>query len=141
MLYDIEWDKRVKVQEIGKQIVIPTDVIHASIGVYITDFDNDLIKDKTVKYTGNKYGKGYGVCDNYNQVVNMYSWLKARRRTRKFVILLSPVFRENKPNSGFRWAKHGEYIGNHEIKYDYLNDEEGIIVVFIYTIYEVLKEE
>ena len=59
-------------------------------------------------------------------------------KDKKFVILLTPVFKEDQPEScGWRWYKWGQYIGKYEPKCEYLYDEEGIDYVYCFTILEI----
>jgi hypothetical protein len=56
----------------------------------------------------------------------------------KFVILLTPIFREDQPDyGGWRWHKLGPYIGVHNIKCEYLYDEKGIDYIYVFSILEV----
>lgn len=79
-----------------------------------------------------------GVCDSLEQ-------LKAKcpeldNSERKFVVTLTKVRKGDQPSEGgWRWCKWGKYIGDHEIKYEYLADEKGIEKVFCYHIYEKIE--
>ena len=88
------------------------------------------------------YWYDYGVCDNASQVLDYYDSLYKEHedymKDKKFVILLSPMFREDQPESGgWRWHKWGQYIGKYEHKHAYLYDEEGIDYVYCFKILEI----
>jgi hypothetical protein len=77
----------------------------------------------------------YGVCDSLEQLKAKCPELSDPNR--KFVVTLSEVRKDEQPREGgWRWHKWGDYIGEHEIKHEYLADEEGIDRVFCFHIYE-----
>lgn len=77
----------------------------------------------------------YGVCDNYQQILDQCPVLQDPQR--EFVIMLCEVRREDQPDEGgWRWHKWGPYIGTFESQCEYLYDEVGIDSVFCYHIYE-----
>jgi len=79
----------------------------------------------------------YGVCDNYEQILEQRKDF-LNNPDKNYVIGLCTVERKNQESSGgWRWHKWGEYIGIHEIKHEYLYDEEGIEKVYCYHIYEI----
>ena len=88
----------------------------------------------------------YGVADNASQVLDYYERLLAEygdyMNGRKFVVTMTPVFREDQPeNGGWRWHKWGAYIGNFVQQHEYLYYEEGIDYVWVFTILEVEEDE
>ena len=90
------------------------------------------------------YWYNYGVADNASQVLDYYDSLlekeecKEYMKERKFVILLTPIFKEDQPeDGGWRWHKWGQYIGKFESKHEYIYDEVGIDFVYVFTILEV----
>ena len=88
------------------------------------------------------YWQDYGVADNASQVMDYYDKLCREHadytNNHKFVILLTPIFRKSEPEvEGWRWHKWGPYIGEHEIKCEYLYDEKGIDYVYVFKILEV----
>ena len=96
----------------------------------ITNYDSPL------------YWWNYGVADNASQVFDYYDHLYERHsdymNNRKFVVLMTPVFRDNQPeDGGWRWHKWGMYIGDFESKCEYLYDEQGIDYVWVFDILEV----
>lgn len=66
----------------------------------------------------------YGVADNIEQIKKHYrQWIEKS----DWVITITLVFqhKENKgKGGGWRWHKWGEYIGNLNPQYEYLDDEE-----------------
>lgn len=86
----------------------------------------------------------YGVADNASQVLDYYDDLyrthEEYMRDKDFVILMTPVFREDQPeDGGWRWHKWGPYIGVHEQRCQYLYDEKNIDYVYCFNIVEVRK--
>lgn len=79
----------------------------------------------------------YGVCDSLEQLKTKCPELSDPDR--KFVVTLTEVRKDDQPrDGGWRWHKWGSYIGDHEIQYEYLYDEEDIDRVFCFHIYERL---
>ena len=88
------------------------------------------------------YWCDYGVADNASQVLDYYEHLLKEHgdymNDRKFIIQMTPIFRENQPEcGGWRWHKWGMYIGEFEPKRKYLYDEQGIDYVWVFNILEV----
>lgn len=78
----------------------------------------------------------YGVCDNYQQILDKCPMLGSLV-DRSFTITLTQVRKSDQPaEGGWRWHKWGTYIGTHEIQHEYLYDEKGIESVYVYHIYE-----
>jgi hypothetical protein len=78
----------------------------------------------------------YGVCDNWEQIPAR--WPEIVTSPRHFVISVTEMRRKDQePAGGWRWHKWGEYIGDHEIKHEYLYDENHIESVFTFHIMEV----
>ncbi|PLS19328.1 hypothetical protein CVD28_02630 [Bacillus sp. M6-12] len=76
----------------------------------------------------------YGVCDNEQQILDKWSHLE--KGTQGHFITMTPIYKKHQPEwGGWRWHKWGEYIGNHEIEYEYLYDEKDIEVVYVFHIY------
>lgn len=81
----------------------------------------------------------YGVCDNAEQILKKWSHLENGRQ--RHFITMTPISKEKQPPSdGWRWHKWGEYIGNHDIKCEYLYDEKDIEVVYVFHIYTLQSE-
>ena len=90
------------------------------------------------------YWCNYGVSDNASQVLDYYEHLLTvygdYMNSRKFVVLMTPIFREDEPEyGGWRWHKWGQYIGDFEPKCEYLYNEQGIDYVWVFSIVEVEK--
>lgn len=84
-----------------------------------------------------EYLGAYGVCDNYQQILDKYPELMVRDR-KFFVTLCKVTAAEEESPGGWRWHKWGTYIGTHDPQYEYIADETGIEFVYCYHIYEVL---
>lgn len=81
----------------------------------------------------------YGVCDDWEQIVGR--WPELETDPRPFVLTLTPIIREEEPESGgWRWHKWGLYIGRHEPQHEYLYDETKIDKVYVFSI-NLLGEE
>lgn len=79
----------------------------------------------------------YGVCDSYQQVMEMYPEL-ITDADHKYVILLSSVYKSDQPSEGgWRWHKWGPYIGTQNSTCEYLYDEPDVEKVYCYKICEV----
>lgn len=79
----------------------------------------------------------YGVCDDYQQVIDACPEL--RDPDRRFVIRVTEVRKDRQESSGgWRWHKWGEYIGKQTPTTEYLYNEPVIDRVFVYHIYERL---
>jgi len=99
-------------------------------GEYTADRDKTLQMMKD----GIKLFVGYGVCDNYDQVLQKYPFIESTDN--KYVLVMSPIFKKHQPeDGGWRWHKWGDYIGTHDIQHEYLYDEEGIEHVFLFHLY------
>lgn len=80
---------------------------------------------------------GYGVCDNYEQVLSHHP--EVNDPNKKFVITLTPIIKAEEPSGGgWRWHKWGEYIGTLNPQCEYLYDENDTIQkVYVYHIYQL----
>lgn len=79
----------------------------------------------------------YGVCDGADNLLEAMPILQDP--VRQFVVTLTKVERDltNKgQGGGWRWHKWGPYIGKHEPKMEYLDDEPDIDHVYCYHVYE-----
>ena len=139
------------------------DIFHKiNTGIYYSglNFDhrikmlsNDKIKDKYESFTfmkringkvdwnyirkcineGKEHKDNYGVCDNYQQVLNHYPELNDPNR--KFILSLCKI--SKKEDDGWRWHKWGKYIGIQKSQCEYIGDEPEIEEVYVYHIYEM----
>lgn len=79
----------------------------------------------------------YGVCDNYEQVLEKHKNL-LNDANKNYVVGLSTVKRESQSSKcGWRWRGWGEYIGTQNPQHEYLYDDTHIDKVYCYHIYEV----
>ena len=117
-------------------------------GVYVCELNSNHTIELLTDYREVKnfdspiYWYNYGVCDHASQVLDYYDYLYKQHeeymKDKKFVVLLTPMFKEDQPESGgWRWHKWGQYIGKYEPKCEYLYDEEGVDYVYCFTILEI----
>ena len=90
----------------------------------------------------------YGVSDNATQVknyidecINSYQHSDTHNDTSEYRKGKCLVRFMQAMAGSWRWHKWGDYIGHHEIKHEYLNDEEGIDFVFVWHLIPVVKDE
>lgn len=99
-------------------------------------FSRDAVMDY-LAYEKNAWT--YGTADNLEQVVQFYNDNKDNYFTGHHVILCYKVVKKpEEPCSGWRWHKHGEYIGTQNPKCEYLNDEPEINEVICFSIVQVV---
>lgn len=78
---------------------------------------------------------GYGVCDNYQQVIDCYN---LNEMGGDYVLAITPIYKSHQSESGgWRWHKWGKYIGVHEITQEYLYDEPVVELVYCFTLFQV----
>lgn len=81
----------------------------------------------------------YGLCDNPDQILKKWSHLEAGHQ--RHFITATPIYREHEPEwGGFRFHKWGEYIGEHELEYEYLVDQKEIDVIYVFHIHTLKPE-
>ena len=110
-------------------------------GIYEIDhFNSDhLLDDKWEIYPELPNINSYGVCDNYEQVLEAEPVLK--ESDRKYVLFVTEVAKKNQPEcGGWRWHKWGPYIGNYNRTQEYLYDEPEIEKVYVYHVHEYIGE-
>lgn len=84
----------------------------------------------------------YGVADNVEQIKKYYKD-QVEDPEKKYAICVTPVWqeKENAGNGGgWRWHKWGEYIGELNPQYEYLDDEDfgdDFEYVLVFTIYKI----
>lgn len=84
----------------------------------------------------------YGVCDNYQQILNRVKGINEyiNDKDNTYVIILYKVKKSEQPETGgWRWHKWGPYIGDHEITTEYLYDEDDIDFVYTFSIYRIIN--
>lgn len=88
----------------------------------------DTIVDKWVHY---------GVCDNWEQVVEYHKELFSNP-DKNYVVGLSTVIRANEPSEGgFRPHRWGPYIGTQKLEHEYFYDDTDVDKIYTYHIYEI----
>ena len=81
----------------------------------------------------------YGIADNIEQVIEYYYKNEKGYFKGNHVILYYEINKNaNKPHSGWRWHKWGEYIGIQNNCCEYLNDEPEIERVICFNIYKII---
>jgi hypothetical protein len=77
-----------------------------------------------------------GVCDHPAQVVER--WPQLETDPRPLIVIFHRVNRHAQPaQGGWRWHKHGKYIGTREPLCEYLYDEPDIESVYTFRIYQL----
>jgi len=108
----------------------------------IIDFIDDTrcslqeFSDFTNKHFENdsKILSSYGVCDNYEQVIEQYGLIESEGN---FTVSITPMYKKNQSeNGGWRWHKWGGYIGVQEPTCEYLYDEPDIELVYVFQIHK-----
>lgn len=115
---------------------------HITTGMYyVCGFNFEVMfKEECERYPELLGINCYGICDNYEQLVNKLP-KKILDEGRDFVISLTSICRKDQPSrDGFRFHKWGPYIGEQDIRSEYLYDNEHIDEVFVFHIYELKKK-
>lgn len=103
------------------------------------EYGIDLLTNYKIKDERYKMSEYYGVCDNEEQVLIEHSEIVTSDLL--YCVLMTPVYKKDQSSEyGWRWHKWGEYIGNYDIQHEYLYDEVGIEMVYVYSIYEVIPQ-
>lgn len=136
-------DKYIKIQEDYKNR-------EEFRGVYVVVADSNHLIAEFIDYRevanlqSPIYNQGCGVADNASQVLDFYEELCRKHAEyaegKDFVILMTPVFREEPEEQGGTWREGGEYLGKFQPQHEYLQDEEGIDFVWVFNIVEVEKQ-
>ena len=109
------------------------EVNHFGCSPFIDGYKN-WPDEELVNKDGDWFGN-YGVCDNYQQILDQCPMLK--ESDRQFFITIKSVKKSEQSDcGGWRWHKWGQYIGTHKITTEYLYDEPIVEEVFVYHIYE-----
>ncbi|MBC9706530.1 MAG: hypothetical protein H9W81_16495 [Enterococcus sp.] len=78
----------------------------------------------------------YGTCDSFDQVWEAYPQLLTDPR--HFILRVRKVHKKDQsPQQGWRWEKHGKYLGNRSEGYEYLYDEPNIDFVWQFDIIQI----
>lgn len=105
------------------------EVGHFSFGCNIAEEINEWVELVGIS--------NYGVCDNYQQIIEKCSELQFADR--KFAISLTPIVKVHQPSQGgWRWHKWGPYIGDFAPCTEYLHDDPVIEKVYCFHIYEII---
>lgn len=98
---------------------------------------NDIEKAKLLKNLS-MYSvmNNYGIADNELQIKKRFKFLE--NSSEKYVILMEPIWRSQQPKiGGFRYYKHGSYIGNQDLRNEYLYDDKHVEKVFLFRVYQI----
>lgn len=107
-------------------------------GFLLENLDIPYVENVYFFERNNKHFSAYGVCDNFEQIIEKNKWLENDKKN-KYVIILWKVSKDTQPkDGGWRWHKWGEYIGTQESQCDYIADEPNIDFVYCYHIYKLL---
>lgn len=102
----------------------------------------ELSWDDRYKIFPNHEKATYGVADDIQQIKDYYKE-EIESKDKKYCLALTPVWqeKENKgKGGGWRWHKWGEYIGNLNPRYEYLDDEDfgdDFRYVITFTLYKI----
>lgn len=107
-------------------------VNHPHAGVYINRFDvYNIVMNKTPWKS-----LEYGVCDDYTQVLEKYK--EEIKSDKEYVIVLQVIHKQGQSSlDGWKWSKHGPYIGKQKQEAEYLFNEPLITEVYEYSIFEL----
>lgn len=102
------------VEEITPKLITP--------GIFTTPDLNskDWIKDKIKDKDSFCHDWNFGLCDNYQEVLDYYY---LEKDPRKFILILTPLCTED-----IKWHKWGRYLGK----------DRNTEIVHVYNIYEIL---
>lgn len=68
----------------------------------------------------------YGIGDTPQQVMAHPALEWVRTDPREFIVVFTEVRREDQPErQGWRFHKHGDYIGVHNVEWEYLAEQDG----------------
>lgn len=112
------------------------EVNHFGCSPFIDGY-KDWPDEKLVNKDGDRFCN-YGVCDNYQQILEQCPMLKESNR-QFFITIKSVKKKEQSDWGGWRWHKWGPYIGTQQPTTEYIYDEPIIEEVYVFHIYE-LKE-
>ena len=76
----------------------------------------------------------YGIVDSPEQFCELYE-TRLTESEHGFIVELQDIFRcHQPPNGGFRYHKHGPYLGKQSLESEYLYDDEHINKVCLFGI-------
>ena len=106
------------------------------------NYIDELIKFYEISNFWDIVNPCYGICDNFQQILERDSTAKEliSRKDKTFILVLCEVRRVDQPeDGGWRWHKWGDYIGDYKQTSEYLYDEVEIDKVYTYHFLEVKK--
>lgn len=158
---DINWEKE-KIKSVSRlftpysawmeyfkdkeYILIPDDETADKDSVFVTSGNDHFHISRFTHYDYpiNEYDWISGVCDNATQLLAHYNALikdGILDKNQTYLLCMTPMFKEDQGDWGWRWHKWGEYIGIQNPQCEYLADEDGIDLIYCFRIYKVTKKE
>lgn len=83
----------------------------------------------------NHLSRGFGLADNITQILKHYVRVVTHP---DYDVVLNLRYHGKDDLGGMRWHKHGQYLGRHKKKHEYISDEDGIDSMLQFNFY-VLK--
>lgn len=129
-----------------KEIYFPKEIV---CGIFIEkSFVPIALKETTTKPLKGQYHSypadinediffNYGVCDNYEQILEKIPQLVSDPDRKFFIILKEMLKSDQSKNGGWRWCKWGPYIGTQNSVADYLFDEPEIEKIICFQIHQL----
>lgn len=141
-LSDDDWKQ---IHKDYKEIYFPKEIVS---GIFIEKSWVPLaLEETTIKPSKGQYHSypadinidislNYGVCDNYEQILENIPQLVSDP-DRKFFIILKEMLKSEQPKyGGWRWCKWGSYIGTQNSVADYLFDEPEVEKIICFQIHQ-----
>lgn len=130
---------RHNAQKLQDGVILVQDFNFNHVIEMFSEWEEDVSKSYSCVMYNENYYSTYGVADNLQQVLD-YGKCFIESNDKYFLVLV-PVIRLNQPKEGgWRWHKWGDYIGKYDRRCEYLYDEEGIEIVYVFHFYAIKKK-
>lgn len=130
-----KWLNSITAEERAKYHIVADENLSFD-GVYVVGDCNDHYRIKSLTdYDEVDSLYDYGVVDNATQV------LQNAKIPENSVILMSPIFKEDQGDYGWRWHKWGPYYGIQNHRCEYLADEEGTEMIYVFSVVTLKPKE
>ncbi|MBN3402913.1 hypothetical protein [Clostridium botulinum] len=133
-------------KELGQEKTIKTikDTMKDINNIYISNLNwKHSLQDLTDYKFVNEYNEfDYGVCDNASQVLdycNKEIQEYEKYKKKKYIAVMTPIFKSSQDEYGWRWHKWGSYIGVQNPQHEYLADEKNIDMIYVFQVKEVIE--
>lgn len=127
MLVNIEYE----IKQTEKETINLTTGIYKH---YYLDFDNE-IKNSINRNPIFEGKKAYGLCDNYQQVLNNFKEIESNDT--KYFILLKEIKKSDlKKEKEYKYSSWGGYYGDFNIKEKFFSLEKGLDIITAFHIME-----